>query len=424
MQALQWALDAPDELGAALVICASSRLSAQNIAFSAVARTAIMSDPDFRGGDYYEAGVRPDRGLAVARQMAHITYLSAESMRRKFGRRLQNGDVPRLGFDIDFQVESYLQHQGESFLRRFDANSYLYLSRVMDYFEPFADPVRTAAEVGAMTSDVLVVSFDTDWRFDAAHSREIVRVLSGVRRAGHLPRGGVAARARLVPAGGAGVPPDGRRLPRPGGAGADAGPRRGVRADLDLVAQMIAPGSRVLDLGCGDGDLLAELIASRGCRGQGVEVSREALHACVERGVPVVEADIDRGLPEFEDGAFDVVVLSQTLQAVRRPALALREVTRVGRLGIVSFPNFGHWRLRAQLLLRGRMPVTRTLPYRWHETPNVHLCTIRDFESLAGAEGLTLLDRRLLDAGGGPAPARAARRPNLLAAGAAYLLRR
>ncbi|HSJ73622.1 MAG TPA: methionine biosynthesis protein MetW [Miltoncostaeaceae bacterium] len=197
-----------------------------------------------------------------------------------------------------------------------------------------------------------------------------------------------------------------------------------MRADLDLVAQMIAPGSRVLDLGCGDGDLLAELIASRRCRGQGVEVSREALHACVERGVPVVEADIDRGLPEFEDGSFDVVVLSQTLQAVRRPALALREVMRVGRLGIVSFPNFGHWRPRVQLALGGKMPVTRTLPYRWHETPNIHLCTIRDFESLARAEGLTLLDRRLLDAGGGPAPPRAERRPNLLAAGAAYLLRR
>jgi methionine biosynthesis protein MetW len=197
-----------------------------------------------------------------------------------------------------------------------------------------------------------------------------------------------------------------------------------VRADLDLVARMVPPGSRVLDLGCGDGDLLAELIASRGCRGQGVEVSREALHACVERGVPVVEADIDRGLPEFEDGSFDVVVLSQTLQAVHRPALVLREVTRVGRLGIVSFPNFGHWRLRVQLVARGKMPVTRTLPYRWYETPNIHLCTVRDFEALARAEGLTLLERRLLDATGGPAPARARRRPNLLAAGAAYLLRR
>jgi homoserine O-acetyltransferase/O-succinyltransferase len=178
MQALQWALDAPGELGAAVVVCASSRLSAQNIAFSAVARTAIMSDPDFRGGDYYEAGVRPDRGLAVARQMAHITYLSAESMRRKFGRRLQNGDIPQGGFDVDFQVEGYLRHQGESFLRRFDANSYLYLSRVMDYFDPFADAVGTAAAVLAMTSDVLVISFDTDWRFDSAHSREIVRTLA------------------------------------------------------------------------------------------------------------------------------------------------------------------------------------------------------------------------------------------------------
>ena len=197
-----------------------------------------------------------------------------------------------------------------------------------------------------------------------------------------------------------------------------------MRADLDLVARMVPAGSRVLDLGCGDGDLLAELIASRGCRGQGVEVSREALHACVERGVPVVEADIDRGLPEFEDGSFDVVVLSQTLQAVHRPALVLRELTRVGRLGIVSFPNFGHWRLRVQLVARGKMPVTRTLPYRWYETPNIHLCTVRDFEALARVEGLTLLDRRLLDASGGAAPARARRRPNLLAAGAAYLLRR
>lgn len=178
MQALQWALDAPGELGSAIIICASSRLSAQNIAFSAVAREAIMSDPDFRGGDYYDTGARPDRGLAVARMMAHITYLSEESMRRKFGRRLQNGDTPRLGFDVDFQVESYLQHQGAAFLRRFDANSYLYLTRVMDYFDAFADPVATAAALAGTPTRFLVVSFDSDWRFDTAHSREIVRTLA------------------------------------------------------------------------------------------------------------------------------------------------------------------------------------------------------------------------------------------------------
>ena len=178
MQALQWALDAPGELGAAIVICASSRLSAQNIAFSAVAREAIMGDPDFNGGDYHDTGARPDRGLATARMLAHITYLSEESMRRKFGRRLQNGETPRFGFDVDFQVESYLQHQGASFLKRFDAGSYLYLTRVMDYFDAFADPVATARALAAGDTRFLVLSFDSDWRFDTAHSREIVRVLS------------------------------------------------------------------------------------------------------------------------------------------------------------------------------------------------------------------------------------------------------
>ncbi|WP_217912741.1 homoserine O-acetyltransferase MetX [Miltoncostaea marina] len=178
MQALQWALDAPGELESAVVICASSRLSAQNIAFSAVAREAIMGDPDFHGGDYYEHGVRPDRGLATARMLAHITYLSEESMRRKFGRRLQDRETPRFGFDVDFQVESYLRHQGASFLRRFDANSYLYLTRVMDYFDAFADPVATARALEGTSTRFLVVSFDSDWRFDTAHSREIVRTLT------------------------------------------------------------------------------------------------------------------------------------------------------------------------------------------------------------------------------------------------------
>lgn len=197
-----------------------------------------------------------------------------------------------------------------------------------------------------------------------------------------------------------------------------------MRADLDVVAGMVPRGARVLDLGCGDGDLLADLIGSRGCRGQGVELSSDALHACITRGIPVVQADIDEGLPDFEDASFDVVVLSQTLQATHRPARVMREMMRVGRAGIVTFPNFGHWRVRAGLALRGRMPVSRALPYPWYETPNIHLCTLRDFEALAASEGLQVSERRLLDACGRAAPPRAARRPNLLAAGAAYLLTR
>ncbi len=181
MQVLQWALDHPDEIDAAVVVCATARLSPQNIAFSAVAREAIMRDPEFRGGDYLAAGVRPDRGLAVARMMAHITYLSEEGMRSRFGRRIQDAETPRFGFDVDFQVESYLQHQGESFLRRFDANSYLYLTRVMDYFDPFADPAALAAKLDAVRTNFLVISFDTDWRFDTSHSRDIVRMLAAHR---------------------------------------------------------------------------------------------------------------------------------------------------------------------------------------------------------------------------------------------------
>lgn len=197
-----------------------------------------------------------------------------------------------------------------------------------------------------------------------------------------------------------------------------------MRPDLRVVAGLVPRGAGVLDLGCGSGDLLDELIRRRGCRGQGVEVSPDALHSCVARGIPVVQADIDAGLPDFEDGSFDVVVLSQTLQAVRRPAPVLREMMRVGRVGVVSFPNFGHWRARVDLGLRGRMPVTTAMPYRWHETPNIHLCTLRDFEALADAEGLAVVTRTLLGPAGRPAPALAARRPNLLAAGAVYLLAR
>ncbi|HTI33174.1 MAG TPA: methionine biosynthesis protein MetW [Miltoncostaea sp.] len=197
-----------------------------------------------------------------------------------------------------------------------------------------------------------------------------------------------------------------------------------MRPDLQVVAALVPEGARVLDLACGEGELLAELARARRCRVQGVERDPEAFHACVARGLPVVQADIDDGLPEFDDDGFDLVVLSQALQASHRPVRVLREMMRVAPAGIVSFPNFGHWRLRAGLLLRGTMPVSRTLPHPWFATPNIHLCTLRDFERLAAAEGLRVSARRLLDEDGRAAPERAERRPNLLAAGAAYLLTR
>ena len=181
MQVLQWTLDHPDELDNGIVVCATSRLSAQNIAFSAVARAAILNDPDCANGDYYATGKGPDHGLSVARMMAHITYVSEESMRQKFGRRIQDRDEPRFGLGVDFQVESYLQYQGKAFLDRFDANSYLYLTRVMDYFDPFADASYVRSQLAQTNTKFLVLSFDTDWRFDTSHSRGIVRTLAAHR---------------------------------------------------------------------------------------------------------------------------------------------------------------------------------------------------------------------------------------------------
>ncbi len=194
-----------------------------------------------------------------------------------------------------------------------------------------------------------------------------------------------------------------------------------MRPDLEVVAELVPAGATVLDLGCGDGSLLEHLIRERGCRGTGVEISDEGFHACLERGVPVVQGDIDQGLDGVADRHYDVVILSQTLQAVRRPAFVIEEILRVAPLAVVSFPNFGHWPLRAKLLARGRMPASRLLPYSWHDTPNIHLCTIADFEALVRATGWRVDRRVLLDARGRQTDVRR-RRPNLTAGGAVYRL--
>jgi homoserine O-acetyltransferase len=175
MQILQWALDHPQEMKNALLVCASPRLTPENIAFSSVARNAIMRDVNFQNGDYYGTGRQPDSGLSVARMLAHITYVSGQALERKFGRERRETEGPTFG--IDFQIESYLDHQGDKFLKRFDANTYLYLSRVMDYFDPFADEAAAARRLRSNPTRFLVVSFDTDWRFSTAHSLEIARVL-------------------------------------------------------------------------------------------------------------------------------------------------------------------------------------------------------------------------------------------------------
>ncbi|HZJ28919.1 MAG TPA: methionine biosynthesis protein MetW [Solirubrobacterales bacterium] len=195
-----------------------------------------------------------------------------------------------------------------------------------------------------------------------------------------------------------------------------------MRPDLDIVAEMVGSGVRVLDLGCGDGDLLDHLIRRQGCEGHGVERDVERFHTCVARGVPVTQGDLEAELELTADDAYDCAVLSLTLQATTRPDRVLESMRRVAPRRVVSLPNFGHWRLRLDLAARGRMPVTRILPHSWYDTPNIHLCTLADFEQLAESAGMRTARRVLLDEAGRPSRGPTWARPNLLAVGAVYLL--
>lgn len=165
-----------------------------------------------------------------------------------------------------------------------------------------------------------------------------------------------------------------------------------LRSDLARIANWIQPATRVLDLGCGDGELLAYLRDERQVRGAGVEIDDNYVIACVRRGVDVIQQNLEDGLALFDEGQFDTVVLSQTLQSMHHSEHILREMTRVARYGVVSFPNFGYWP-HGWAILRGRMPVTGQMPYEWYNTPNIHLCTLRDFEGLARKLGLRILER-------------------------------
>jgi methionine biosynthesis protein MetW len=169
-----------------------------------------------------------------------------------------------------------------------------------------------------------------------------------------------------------------------------------LRADLQLIADWITPSSRVLDLGCGDGTLLAHLGSDKQVQGYGVEIDVDNVVRCIEAGVNVVQADLEAGLAEFDDHAFDHVVLSQTIQAMHHTENILNEILRVGREAIVTFPNFGYWRNRWQIL-QGHMPVSETIPYQWYDTPNIHWCMLGDFEQLCAKNRIRVVERVVMD---------------------------
>ena len=399
MQVMDWITRCPGEMDMACVIASSASLNTQALAFDVVGRSAITDDPDWLKGDYYEVGdgKGPKKGLAAARQLAHITYLSRELLQEKFQREVQRNwleesqelqDRRVRDFRTFFQIESYLGYQADKFLKRFDANSYLHITRSMDLFDAGARYGSLDAACARVTCKTLVVSLSGDVLFAEWQSRDIVEALVRNRKDVsycHLDIGtGHDAFLTHID--------DLSRL-----VGGFLGTRRpqvtpAQERQHAAALAMVKEGAHVIDIGCGDGTLLNVLKKNRHVTGDGVEIDLTEFEEAVADGNSLLWEDADEGISLVPDGHYDLAICSETLQVVRNPRGLLREALRLADEAIVSFPNFAAYRIRLTLGLGGHLPVSKQLPFQWYDTPNIHLITLKDFRSLCQKEGIEILE--------------------------------
>ncbi len=404
MQTLQWSIEYPDFLKSAIAIATTTNLNPQSIAFDAVGRSAILSDPNFNTGQYHD-DCPPDIGLSIARMIGHITYLSEEGMREKFGRQLRGSEKYSYDFDSEFTVETYLDYQSQLFVERFDANSYLYITKAMDYFDLEKDYGSLAKAFEKSSCRFLIASFTSDWLFTPAQGKKIAKTLTASGKdasfcnidspyghdaflletetlgkfiaefleATHKPKTQVSSRVNT----GKQILSKFQRAQR-------------TRVDYEIISSLIEPDSKVLDTGCGDGELLSRLIADKNIKAEGIECQQDLVLECIKRRLPIIQHDIEQLLPNHADKSFDYVILSQTVQALNHPKKVFEELLRLGKKVIVSFPNFASWSCRWQLFFLGKAPVTKGLPFSWYNSPNVHFLSLKDFERFCNKMNVTI----------------------------------
>ncbi len=403
--AMEWAIRFPERVASSIPLAAAAHLTSQALAFDIVARNAIQSDPNFFNGQYYDQKTGPATGLAIARMLGHITYLSRESMMKKFDPTRNEGRNISTQFETKFSVGSYLAYQGDKFVERFDANSYLTISLAIDLFDLGGTPEQLRRTLKKSMCRWLILSFSTDWLFPPFLSQEIVDALLAEDKrvsfcnvqsdCGHdafllpneFPIYGEMIRSFLVNVlfeqRAAGLRP----FERPD------------RIDYEQIIDLIPRGAKVLDLGCGKGGLLARLRQRGHERVLGLEIDEHYILCCVDRGIDVVQADLNAGLKFLGDDQFDFVVLSKTLQTITDVEFVLDEMLRVGTRGIVSFPNLGYRKYRRQLAEEGRAPRIdhggKTV--EWYNTKDVRFLTLDDFEEFCQRKNLRIHQRIFLD---------------------------
>lgn len=422
-QAMLWATRYPQRINSCILIATAARLSSQALAFDVVARNAIL-DPNYHRGDYYDHPPGPAVGLAIARMLGHITYLSQEAMTAKFDPSRLRPNQVQTAFEKRFSVGAYLAHQGDKFVERFDANSYVTLSLMLDLFDLGHSLADLSEAFAPATCRWLVLSFSSDWLFPTHQSQQIVDALIDRDKpvsscevqtsSGHdaflLPDnldiyGGLIRAFLDGTASGTPSAANAQELPEPPTPAALAPAAltplpiyHGNRPDHLAILGLIPLGKSVLDLGCGNGELLSRLSGAGGGRRMGVELEPNAIISCLQRGLDVVYADVGKSLAAFRHHQFDVVVLSQALQCIADTERILNEIVRIGRLAIVSFPNFAYRRLREMFWREGRSPkMDGSFRFDWYDTPNRRFASILDVEDLCRRLGISVVRKVCLN---------------------------
>lgn len=396
IQVCEWLAAHPNEVDKAVMIASGAALNSQALAFDIVGRYAITLDPHWHGGDYYDRPFedRPNVGLAQARQVAHITYLSLDLLNRRFGRKQQEDwlakgaewlEAHAAKFGTTFAIESYLRYQAKKFIARFDANSYLQITHAMDRYDASVKYGSLDEVCRRITAKLLLVSISGDWLFSEEQSRNIAAAM--------LRQGKDVSYSHLdIKVGHDGFLTHTKELGKLMGAFFASVPTEvssEKRQKLAPIVEMIPEGGQVLDIGCGSGSLLT-LLREKKVRGTGIEIDFGKIVDGVRGGLNVLYEDADEGLGLLPDAAYDVAVLSETLQTVKKPREILVKILDKAKEAVVTIPNFASIGIRLHLLLTGRMPVGSELPFEWYDTPNTHFFTFHDFRALCAKEGIEI----------------------------------